>query len=453
MRVAAERVGLGGGLPLPAVALVIALAGVAVYANGLEGSFQFDDHNVIVDNAAVHGVTAWWNAMPGIRPLLKLSYALNWAVAPDAAAFRAFNIAVHALNSAMVCLLLHNWLGRSPAAARAAPWIAAVSALAFALHPAQSEAVTYVSGRSVSLMALFYMTSMFTFFLRERWPYAKLLSPLLFVCALAVKETAWTLPLALVLTACVFDGHSVRASLHQTLAHWLALAASVIAALSLPRYRELIDTSIATRTLKENLLTQIDGVSYLVARPLLRLTTNIDPDLPVHRALTPELAMKAALLLGLLGLGVWLARRRAVAGFALLWLFLHLAPTNSLLPRLDVANDRQLYLGLIGPALLFGLLAARLSQTRALYGALLSALVLGALATATVTRNRDYASEMSLWQATVRASPNKARAWNNLGYAYTLAGRRDDAAAAFERALSLDPDSIKARYNLEALQR
>lgn len=453
MRAAAERRGWRGVLDPPWVLLLLAIACVAVYANGLHGSFQFDDHNVIVDNSAVHGASAWWDAMPGIRPLLKLSYALNWAVTPQAWAFRAFNIALHALNSVLVWALLRGLLARSSAQAAEAPAVALLAALVFALHPAQTEAVTYVSGRSVSLMASFYLASLCTFMLRERSVTARVASPLLFACALAVKETAWTLPFALVLVAHGFEARSLREALRTTRAHWLALALAAVAALSLARYRDLLDTSIATRTLKENLLTQIDGVSYLLTQPLLWLATNIDPDLPLHHALTPGLAVKAALLLGLLSAAVWLSRRRAVAGFALLWLFLHLAPTNSLLPRLDVANDRQLYLALVGPALLFGMLAARPMRIHALPAALASAVVLSVLASATLLRNRDYATEVSLWQATAQASPSKARAWNNLGYAYKLAGRRDEARAAFERAIALDPEAIKARHNLDALER
>ena len=51
----------------------------------------------------------------------------------------------------------------------------------------------------------------------------------------------------------------------------------------------------------------------------------------------------------------------------------------------------------------------------------------------------------------MRAAPAKARAWNNLGYAYEQAGRRGDARRAYERALVLDPDHYKARSNLNLL--
>jgi Flp pilus assembly protein TadD len=68
-------------------------------------------------------------------------------------------------------------------------------------------------------------------------------------------------------------------------------------------------------------------------------------------------------------------------------------------------------------------------------------------------RNHDYRSEIALWESTVRDSPTKARVWNNLGYAYRLAGDRDAARRAYVKALELDPNHRKAHYNLQSLDR
>ena len=46
-----------------------------------------------------------------------------------------------------------------------------------------------------------------------------------------------------------------------------------------------------------------------------------------------------------------------------------------------------------------------------------------------------------------------ARVWNNLGYAYRLAGERDTARRAYVKALELDPNHRKAHYNLQSLDR
>jgi len=420
---------------------------LATYANALTAGFQFDDYNVIVNNPAVHGLGAWLHSMPGIRPLLKLSYSLNWIVG-GAVVFHLVNVLLHALN-AVLLYLIGIELGRPRAAGVAEPpssaaqTVAAVTAMVFALHPAQTEAVTYVCGRSVSLMAAFYLAATFA------WLHGRhVLSAVLFAAALASKETAWTLPIALLLLASVM-GVPWREALRGLRLHWAVLAAFAGAVILVPGYRTLLLSSIRIRTLGENLLAQIEGVWYLVTQPLLLLRTDIDPDLAAPLAITPELALKAAVLLGLLATGVVCLRSKPWVGAALLWMFLHLLPTNSLLPRIDLANDRQLYLALIGPAaLLAGALLRLPGQSVATLA--IAALCLG-LGAKTVARNRDYRDEISLWRATVASSPNKARPWNNLGYAYYLAGDAQAARRAYLKALEVEPSNVRARFNLRLL--
>lgn len=381
--------------------------------------------------------------MPGIRPLLKLSYTANWIVSPNAAGFHVFNFACHALNTLMVWALLRRWPG-APAQA------ALVAALIFALHPVQSEAVTYISGRSVSLMALFYLTAMLAWLRPDeggdtRW--RSIAAPLLFIAALATKETAWTLPCALWLWQCA-RGDDWRAAARRLWPLWLVLAAALAGMASLPAYRHLMAFSLDSRAPLDNLLTQISGQAYLL-RQWLWPIPNIDPDLPLVTGFNLLVALQALLLGSLLAAGCVLLRRRPWLGLALLWFFLHLLPTNSLLPRLDVANDRQLYLAGIGPALV---LATTLMQLRPphLKHALALALLL-TLGGITAWRNLDYRSERTLWEATVRASPNKPRAWLNLGYAYRLQGDYVSARAAYEQALRLDPNYRQAHINLNLL--
>jgi len=70
---------------------------------------------------------------------------------------------------------------------------------------------------------------------------------------------------------------------------------------------------------------------------------------------------------------------------------------------------------------------------------------------ATVRRNHDYRTELALWQATVRGSPNKPRPWINLGYARQLSGDGAGARRAYACALQLDPANAQAITNLAVL--
>lgn len=397
--------------------------------------------------------------MPGIRPLLKLSYTLNAISGLGAAGFHAVNLACHAAATLLAAALCRRLAAAASALAPVAKPVALTAGLLFALHPAQTEAVTYISGRSVSLMAALYLGAVVAHLAAADRPRLHPVPPLLFGLALASKETAATLPLALVLAARA-EGATWREAWRRSCPCWAVLAGAIALAAATPGYRTLIAYSVGIRGVAESALTQINGIWYLLTQPLLLLRSNIDPPLTAQSALTAPLAGKAAVLLGLLAVGpllLWRTGRdprtfgvRPLAGIAVVWFFLHLAPTNSLLPRLDVANDRQLYLALLGPA---GLLAAAIWSWLPRRPAIVVAAVVAlGLAGATVVRNEDYRSEIGLWTATLRQSPGSGRAWNNLGYAYQQAGRGEEAHDAYTRALALDPGLYRAYWNREALQ-
>ena len=412
-------------------AALVAAAALAAWLPSLGGTFQFDDYKVIVDYPTVHSWPALFErAGGGVRALLKASYTLNWTLDPRPAGFLLVNVALHATNAALVFLLGRSLFPRHAAAALAA-------ALLFALHPAQSEAVSYVSGRSSSLMATFYLGALLLYLNGRSW-----WSCLAFVAALATRETAVTLPVALVLC----DLARGRIEWRRQLAHWLVLAAGGLVLLLVPRYYELVAYGFSQRSLADNFVTQIGGISYLVLRLVSLHGYNIDPGLPTLHSLDATLVLQASLLLALLALGVLWWRARPWLGFGILWFFVQLAPTNSLVPRLDVANDRQLYLACWGLFLALSIQLSLLTSSTLKRAAAASVLTVFFLTS--VARQLDYRDEITLWEAAVREAPWNPRARTNLGYAYWLAGRKDDAWRETRAALAFDPRFHQARANL-----
>lgn len=108
-----------------------------------------------------------------------------------------------------------------------------------------------------------------------------------------------------------------------------------------------------------NLRTQASAIVWLGGQLVRPGHLNADPKLPVVTSWTPACLAAAATLAALLLLGFAMVRRRPAAALGILWFYLWLGPTNSFLPRLDVANDRQLYMALIGPGWLLGRALAR----------------------------------------------------------------------------------------------
>ncbi len=439
---------------------------VTLWAPSLGASFQFDDWHVIIDDSRVLSIAAWWQSMPGMRALLKLSYAFNHETAglaarllgSEVAGFRAFNIAVHVVNVALVfalCLRLGSALdsSRNSRALGAAIFAATL----FALHPVQTEVVTYISGRSCSLVAMFSLSSLLLWLKyldAQQHPWLLLLCLLAFCLALTCKETAVMVPAVMALWLWVSGQGSWRVQLRMLWPFTAVLLAATAYALIVLPYLRLFAWSQAGAALPTNLLSQAHGVSYLLGQLCLLEPLNADPALARHDVLDLETALRGIAILALLALGVRSVRRAPAFAFGLLWFFLWLAPTNSLVPRMDVANDRQLYLAMVGPAWLLGWSLFRLPHGHRPWPGVLAVVTLTILlGDQTVRRNRVYATETSFWLDVLTKTPNNARAANNLGMAYAIDCQKTQAIASFDLAARLAPNDIQPVINRGLLER
>ncbi len=440
-------------------ALIPGLAAAVVYISSFSGVFQFDDYKVIVNYARAHSLASWlYYFSHHIRPLLKVSYMLNWITGTGLFGFHLFNLAVHVVNTVLVYYITRRFLSRK----EHLPFVNAafLAALLFGLHPIQTEAVTYISGRSVSLMTTFYLGSMLAYI---KGTEAKdhglvyLLSPLLFILAVLTRETALTLPLALVLWE-ICRGEEETGSgriLRRQGVHWGIFILFAGAVMVHYKYEELLSFSYGLRGTGENLLSQFNGLGYLLSRLFMINGLNIDPDIPAFSSWTMPVITKAVFLTGLLALSLLSFKTRRWISFGILWFFLHLIPTNSIIPRLDIANERHMYLPVIGLFLVIAVLMekARIAfyKRRHLLNYLFIALFI-ILGYFTWTRNSDYRSEVAFWEDAVLKSPNKARCFNNLGFAYELEGRYKEAKDAYGRAVDMDPDFRLAKNNLKKME-
>ena len=355
--------------------------------------------------------------------------------------------------------------------------IAFWTTLLFLLHPISTEAVTYISGRPTGLMTCGYLAA-FLLFLEARaaepgtsWQRLMLASALVCVAlALLAKEVAVMFPALLALYETVL-GRPKRAGLARMLLRvHLPLSAVIVAFLAYAafheRYAFLFQYSLRLRGAYENLLTQANTVAYSITLFVRPMQQNFDHDLPHFTSiLQGPTPFSIAALAGLVIAAVVLARRAPLFSFGILWFFLHMLPTNSILPRYDLLSERNLYLPSIG--LYLAATAAAIAFARRLGARLgtggiplfviryrhvvarsmLAALALG-LVGLTVSRNAVYADPVAFWSDAVAKSPLKARPHANLGRAWYMAGDLDRALEQFRIALALDPLDPAAQQNL-----
>jgi tetratricopeptide (TPR) repeat protein len=274
---------------------------------------------------------------------------------------------------------------------------------------------------------------------------------------MGVRETALVLPLLLTLCLarvawCASPGRAgevLRAALRASAAHWLLGAAGMLLVLALPRYRELLAVSLEARAPLDNLVTQAGATLYLLGQLLRPFALNADPRPPVFAGWDWGWALVCSAWLLALVLAVWRSMRGSFAAFAVLWFAIALLPTNSLIARLDVVNERQLYLAALPLYALPALAWDRvwLGSHRPPLG--IMALLVGVLLAATVLRNRDYHTETAFWASVLARDAGNARAWNNFGYALEQEQpeRFAEALAAYQHAIALDPSDYKPRHN------
>jgi tetratricopeptide (TPR) repeat protein len=329
--------------------------------------------------------------------------------------------------------------------------------LLFALHPVQTEAVTYVSGRSSSLMTSFTLLALLLYVEGARSDRAWLwcgLAPLAFVCALLAKEPAAMLPAGLLLWEICFERPRASRLLLRQAVWWSLLLALLAAAIMQRRYFALLYDLAGARPLIDSLAYQIDGAAYLLSRLVLIHRLSIDPGLGLRPPTGVELSTAALLVaaLALFATANW--RKRPAAAFGVSWFLLYTFFPYVLLPRVDVVNERHMYLANVGLFVAVGALWAELAERPGvLPGARRFAIVVtGLLVIGTALRNFDYRSETALWESTVRVTPSNPRAYNNLGIAYESSGRTGDARSAYGRAVALEPRYLTARRNLERVE-
>ena len=442
------------------------------YANGLTGTFTYDDKAIVRDNPRIRSpdrvsdifTTQYFGGPPGTgtayRPMLLLGFAIQWWIhGGESIAYHAGNVLLHAGTTLLVAKLFLN-LGISPPCAIGA-------ALLFAVHPIHVEAVTSIVGRGESQAAA--LTLGFLLFAlasierpRGRWRWlACALASYLFACL--TKESAAVAP-GLLFLCLVRRNEGAPASrvfraLRRGLPAYLGCAA-VLAAVFWIRGRVLGGALKSARTgifALENPLASLPPLDRLknacaifwrsVGRMAFPLRLSSDESAWSIPLLRPHDAMAwiaPVLLLALLTASLWrLCTSRSQMALGFLFLFLAALPTaNFGFATGTVFAERLAYLPSAGFCLIVasGILGAAPSAS-AIAGwrpRLLAALAL-CLILRTVIRNPVWESDETLFANMVRVSPNSAKAHYDFAYMSAERGNPRLALEHYIRATQLYP--------------
>lgn len=443
--------------------IIISIVGIIIYSNTFNSGFYFDDGYNITENFLIKNMfrpDIIFNYNPS-RFITLFSLSINYQLGGlNVTGYHIVNIIIHILTSLSVFWLTKTILSIPKISEKAKPaetgYIALFSALVFAAHPIQTQAITYIIQRAASLAALFYVASVLFYAkyrlaenIKKRYLFYWI-SAASCLLGMFTKEIVFTLPIIIILCEYIFffsGGKFLRREFIPYLATLPIIPLTII--FSSPRAVKEVSQAASQIDAYSYFLTQFKVIIKYLGLVLFPVNQNLDYDFPVsHSFIEPYTILSFLFLTALFAFGIFLVKKEKVISFCILWFFVTLSVESSVLPIRDVIFEHRMYLPMAGVAFLLVYLVVKYVlplKRKLVFAAGVAVIII--LGFASWQRNSVWANELSLWDDVVKKSPNKARAYSNRGVAFLNLQKYDEAIRDFNKTLTLNKNFKNAYFN------
>ncbi len=457
--------------------LAIVVIGLFVFGFNLDNGLFWDDDDWIINNPFVHNFSHikdffTKDILSGIglksnyyRPILLLTFAFNYVISGiKPFSYHLVSNLLHVLNGVLIFVLLQNVLKRR--------WLSFIAALFFVIHPLQTEAVTYISGRGDPLN-VFFMLLALVFFLKK----SRIWSLAFLVLAILSRETAVIFPFFFMAFYIAFLTKerfwpAVKNSFKKALPYFGVVGAYVLLRLTVLNFKNTLNFYGAENIYTENLHIRV----FTFFHALLNYFKLIFAPVGLHMERDLDLLVsffdfRVLSVLGILiGLVLWLVylyRREGTEGisdfriwfFGLAVFFINLGPSTGILASVNaLIYEHWLYFGLFGIATIIAFYVDRLMvivrDKKVLRLIVLVALIgyFAFLGVASAKRNLAWGEPVAFYEDILRYSPDSVRINNNLG---NLHNRKDDLERAefyYRRAIESEDTFAQPHYNIGVIR-
>ena len=434
-----------------------------VFANSMGNEFVFDDIYLITTNKQIQSLNLPL-LLSSYRPIRDISYAVDFAIwGEQPFGYHLSSIVIHAVNALLVFSLVLR-LTKDLVCAT-------LTAFIFAVHPLQTDSVTYIAGRRDLLFTTFYILAFHSYltYYRTRWSTKAAVSFILFLfcwmLSLLSKEMAVSLPILIfVWHFCdTWDENTgslphralgtLKTALNREKWFWLAISAAGIA---FTAYWVVVKG--ASRRIGEGRFEYWGGSFYLNMLTVIRVHAWYLKQLVFPTPIAQYLGsfdisesifdwrfpLSLVIVGGVLAYGFLQLSRDKLMALAIFSYFVFLLPVSQLIPHHELLADHYLYLPIMSFGLFVSLWVKRLGNSgvinqKALY--FIAGVVIVILSVMTVMQNRTWQNERTLWASNYKAVPNSPRAALNLGNTYQDT-EPEKAEELFKRALTLNPSTV-----------
>ncbi|BBB33390.1 hypothetical protein TTHT_1939 [Thermotomaculum hydrothermale] len=465
------------------------LVGILIYSPSLGGSFLFDDLRLINTAKEFKSISGYFKIIHNTKRFYpnRDSYAF-WVLflaeynifKDNPSGYKVVNLIFHILASFLFFLFLRKLLiskflkGKEKLKKKEeqrkesfVELFSFLGGLLFLVHPVNTEAVSYVAGSNNGIGGFFFILGVYLFliFLESKDLKNEILyfisSMFVFVVSFFFKEVYLVFPLFCVFLYLAVKPFSKKRLIIGIFAVLLFLIAIGLGTAFLnispfPQVRRTF-SKYSGKVEQKTIATNLYANAYAIYLNVFPKNINLDHDLPLIEKIYDYRAVLSFLFLLFLAIIFYKLRDKfPLSLFAYFSYLLLMAPSNSFILRglkwtgYDILSERNLY----GPAFFFTIIILEilwvLSGRDLKKFKLLATIVIVIFGIRTFARNFDYKDDLTIWKASLKYSPNRARP--NFNYAVALKNRErfDEAIPYAKKAFKLAPaeNSIGLLANL-----
>ncbi|MDH3627000.1 MAG: tetratricopeptide repeat protein [Acidobacteriota bacterium] len=464
--------------------VLLATVLLVAYSNHFNNGFRFDDTHTIVSNgyiADIRNIPSFFtdattsSSLPANRAYRPVSTMLNAIDYRLGNGLDPFYFHLSMFSCYVVQLLLMFVMFRTIfdhcRPHRHNPWLALFGTGFYGLHAANAETLNYIGARTDSFSTLCIVASLVLY--QNRWARRFHLYLLTMVVGILTKQTGVMFAPLLFLYILFFEEGTLEDSGHRVGA-WARIgralrksAPAFVLALALFAFNQAYMTPETTVSSNQTVsrvdyaATQLYVMTHYLGNFAVPVRLSADPDFTVIEGF---LDRRILLGFGAVLIVLWVAvsamvrvKTRPIA-YGILWFFVALAPTSSVVPLYQIANDHRTffpYVGLAmavswGAGLVLGRYESTILSTRWLKPAIVAlfCVVIAGHAYGTHRRNDVWSSPEKLWLDVTLKSPRNGRGLMNYGLTQMRLGRYELALDHYQRALAFVPHYSYLHINL-----
>ncbi len=448
--------------------LIILLFGFIVYLNVLPNGFIWDDEEQVVNNLIIQSFsnfpqifkgstfqTGGAGGLSGIyyKPLMTFSFMLNYAIWKlNAFGYHLFQVLIHLSNAVLVFLLLKNLFKKIK---DSQIW-AFLASLIFLVHPANVEAVGYISATQDVLYTFFGLLALNFLFWKFKKPGIKgvIISFLLFFSLLSKEAGIVFIPIGVLL--CFWFAK-------EKLMVWITSGVGALMGYFLLRFgiaQVFLGTSSVVPMCQASFLERLMTIPHMLVSYFRIFFFPKDLFIAQHLVIQEVSDYRFWLYL-LLVLGFMLAlalislrTKSKLFSFFFIFFCFSIGLVLNLFPLDMTLAERWFYLPMIG---LLGMMVFLLNKgikkfvwlEKIILPVFLIIVLL--LSFRTIVRAGDWRNGLTLFSHDIQYAPDSFDLNNNLGVELFRAGKLNEAKPYFERSIELEPKWWTPYNNLGAI--